>query len=126
VTIEVELTEEEKAELKMFEDFTTQFSDAVDQVKLDLSDYRALTHPENGIEKVALWPKTFTARELEKMRKAEEKKMKAAEEEEAEKRRIEEEKAAAAPAKKGGPPAKKGAAADRTASRGGVSSAASG
>ncbi len=95
----------------MFEDFATEFSNAVDQVKLDLSEYRSLTHSEHGVEKIALWPKTFTARELEKMRREEEKKIKAAEEEEAEKRRLEEEKAAAAPAKKGGAAAKKGAAA---------------
>jgi len=64
----------------------------VDQVKLDLSEYRALTHPENGVEKVALWPKTFTAAELEKMRKEEEIRAKKEEEEQAEKQRLEDEK----------------------------------
>ena len=60
------------------------------------------------------------------MRKQEEIRVKKEEEELAEKQRLEEEKqAAAAPAKKG-QPAKKGGAVDRTGSRGGVSSAASG
>jgi len=43
----------------------TEFVAAVDKVKDDLSEYRGLIHPEHGIEKVALWPKTFSQKELE-------------------------------------------------------------
>lgn len=64
----------------------------VDQVKFDLSEYRTFSHPENGVEKIALWPKTFTAAELEMMRKQEEIRVKREEEELAEKQRLEEEK----------------------------------
>ena len=44
------------------------------------------------MERRALWPKTFTPRELEKMRKAEEARLKQEEEAAEEKRRLEEEK----------------------------------
>ena len=44
------------------------------------------------MDRRALWPKTFTPRELEKLRKAEEARAKKEEEEAEEKRRLEEEK----------------------------------
>ena len=112
--------------MKLFEDFMGEFVACVDQVKADLSEYRALSHPETGVDRRALWPKTFSPQELEKMRKAEERRAKREELAAAEKQRLEEEKlAAAAPAKKGVPP-KKGGAADKPGSRGTLSSAASG
>ena len=76
VPVEIELTEEEKAELQLFESFTGEFTACLDQVKADISEYRALAHPETGVDRRALWPKTFTPRELEKMRKAEEQRLK--------------------------------------------------
>lgn len=76
----------------------------VDKAKEDISEYRALICPTNGVEKVALWPKVFTFKEIEKLKKEEEERMKREEAAEEEKKRQEEEKlAAAAPAKKGAP-----------------------
>lgn len=76
VPVEIELTEEEKAELKMFEDFVGEFAKSVDQVKTDLSSYRALIHPDTGVDRRALWPKTFSPKEIENLRKAEEARLK--------------------------------------------------
>ena len=104
--VEIELTPEEKAELEMFEKFATHFALELDKVKQDLTEYRALSHPELGVKRVALWPKTYSKEELEALREAEAKRLKEEEEAEAERRRIEEEKAAAA-APKGKPPPKK-------------------
>ena len=102
-----------------------EYVTSIESVKADLQEYRGLLHPESGVEKIALWPKTFTAAELEAMRKAEEERARREEEKLAEQQRLEEEKAAASAPKKGA--AKKGASKDdRTGSRGGVSSAASG
>ena len=102
-----------------------EFVACVDQVKADLSEYRALSHPETGVDRRALWPKTFSSKELDGLRKAEERRARQEEVAEEAKRKIEEEKlAAAAPAKKA--PAKKGAVAEKPGSRGNLSSAASG
>ena len=62
------MTDEEKAELRMFEDFMGEFVACIDQVKADLSEYRALTNLETGVDRRALWPKTFSPKELEKLR----------------------------------------------------------
>lgn len=103
-----------------------EFVACIDQVKADLSEYRTLSHPVTGVDRRALWPKTFTPQELEKLRKSEENKNAREEAAAEEKRKLEEEKlAAAAPAKKGVPP-KKGGAAEKPGSRGNLSSAASG
>lgn len=111
----------------MFETFTSTYESCIETVQADLAEYRALSDPETGAEKVALWPKTYSSRELERMRKAEEEKMAREEAAEEERRRLEEEKeAAAAPAKKGAPAKKAPAADKRQPSRGGVSSAQSG
>ena len=72
VVVEIELTEQEKAELKLFSDFMIAFVAGVEKVKADLSEYRGLIHPEHGAERVALWPKNFSQNELLKMRQAEE------------------------------------------------------
>ena len=85
--VEIELTEEEKAELAQFEAFADVFTPKVAQVQAELGEYRALVHPERGAERVALWPKTFSAKEIAAMRQAEEEKAKREEEEEAEKLR---------------------------------------
>ena len=49
----------------MFDTFAMHFSVEVDKVKSDLTEYRALTHPELGVQKVALWPKVYSKAELE-------------------------------------------------------------
>ena len=124
VVVEIELTEQEKAELKLFSDFMIAFVAGVEKVKADLSEYRGLIHPEHGAERVALWPKNFSQNELLKMRQAEEERQKKEGEAEEERRRQEEEKkAVAAPAKKGVPPPAAKPADNRTQSRGAMSSA---
>ena len=65
VPVEVELTPEERAEQEMFEKFALHYSVELDKVKNDLTEYRALTHPELGVQKVALWPKVYSKAELE-------------------------------------------------------------
>ena len=101
--VEIELTEEEKAELVQFEAFADVFTPKVAQVQAELGEYRALVHPERGADKVALWPKTFSAKEIAAMRAAEEEKAKREEEEEAEKLRKQQEEEKAAPPKRGAP-----------------------
>ena len=76
VPVEIEMPEEEKAELQMFETFIEEFVNGVDKAKEDISEYRALVCPQRGVEKVALWPKVFTLKEIEKMKKEEEERMK--------------------------------------------------
>ena len=61
VPVEIELTEEEQQEMKFFDEFMPEFTASVEQAQADLGQYRALIHPENGVERVALWPRTFTA-----------------------------------------------------------------
>ena len=87
VAAEIELTEEEKAELVQFEAFADVFTPKVAQVQAELGEYRALVHPERGADRVALWPKTFSAKEIAALRAAEEEKVRREEEEEAEKLR---------------------------------------
>jgi hypothetical protein len=43
------------------------FVAGVEKVKTELCEYRGLIHPEHGVEKVALWPKTFSQKELIQM-----------------------------------------------------------
>jgi hypothetical protein len=57
---EVEKSPEELEALKMFEDFANEFADGVNSVKADLIDYKALTNPASGVEKVGLWPKKLS------------------------------------------------------------------
>ena len=78
--MEVELTEEEKAELKFFEDFMASFTQEVEKAKQHLNEYRAMIDPITGVEKVALWPKVFSFKEIEKMKREEEKRLKREEE----------------------------------------------
>ena len=52
----------------MFEDFSTQFAEAADKLKADHIEYKKLTDPANGIQRVGLWPKKLSDRELAKIR----------------------------------------------------------
>lgn len=89
-----------------FETFATHYGVEIEKVKSDLTEYRTLTHPEFGVQKVALWPKTYTKEEMAKLREAESKRLLEEEEAEAERRRIEDEKAAASAPKGKAPPKK--------------------
>lgn len=62
VPVEVELTPEEQAEEEMFNRFMDGYMLAVEKAKGDLTDYRKLLDPEDGVKKVALWPSTKTAK----------------------------------------------------------------
>ncbi len=65
--VEVELTEEEKAELKLFDDFVEEYLACMEQVKGDICEYRQLARVEGGVERVALWPKTFSPSEIKQI-----------------------------------------------------------
>ena len=82
--MEVELTPEEQEEEKMFDKFMDQYMARVEDAKRDLTEYRTLLDPEDGVKKVALWPSSKTAKQIEQeILKKEEAKMKKDEEEEA-------------------------------------------
>lgn len=66
------MTEEEKAEQRFFDEFFVEYQDGVAKAKEDLSEYRAIVCPNKGVEKVALWPKVFTLKEIEQLKKEEE------------------------------------------------------
>ena len=66
--VEVQKSEEEIAEEKMFEDFADEFMEALDKVKQDLTEYRGLSDPETGIKRVALWPKKLSKAEINRMK----------------------------------------------------------
>ena len=69
-----------------------------------MTHYREINDSDYGVKRVALWPKVFSKKELEQMKKAEEERLLRAAEE-AEKKRLAEEEAAA----KANPKGKKGA-----------------
>ena len=90
---EVELSPEEKAANKMFEDFSDKFSEILEGMKNDLLEYKKLCDPVFGVQKVGLWPKKYTQRELAMIQAQEQAAMKKEmEEEEAKAKEVEEAK----------------------------------
>ena len=76
------MSPEELAARKMFEDFSAQFAEAADKLKADQIEYKKLTDQANGIQRVGLWPKKFSDRELARMKAEDAAEEKKAEEEE--------------------------------------------
>lgn len=66
----------------MFEDFTATFAESMENFKADLMEFKSFTNPIIGLEKVGLWQKKFSSRELAKMKAEDEAAERKAEEEE--------------------------------------------
>ena len=56
----------------MFEDFCDKFTGTLDGMKDDLVEYKKLSDPVFGVQKVGLWPRKYTPRELAMIRAQEE------------------------------------------------------
>ena len=61
---EVELSPEEAAANKMFEEYCDKFCGLLEGMKNDLLEYKKLNDPVFGVKKVGLWPKKYSQREL--------------------------------------------------------------
>ena len=52
----------------MFEDFCDKFTEVLDGMKGDLVEYKKLSDPVFGVQKIGLWPKKYSPRELAMIR----------------------------------------------------------